>query len=209
MKNSFFKITTLLLITCILTSFIFSCDDTEKLKYTNGVFVDSSTDSEYVACSSAIIAASIGEKKAKMGSTYYYTVPGYDDGEFLTQSFESGYEVIRKKDVHEPSLSELNVTKIAVCRISDKKVFAESQTEDKELISQMIEAVTTPLSEDEDKLPPANPVLTRELRIFSDNYPYICYRISYLEDTRGQGYLYDRSTGICRNVGSLLIGKLL
>ncbi len=209
MKTNYIRIFAFILVTCILSAFVSSCEDTEKLKYTNGVFVNSSSNSEYVACSSSIVAAAIGEKKAKFADTYYYAVPGYDDGEFLTQKFEDGYEVIRKKDVYEPLLSDLNVTKISVCRITDKTVFAEAQTEDKDLISQIVEAVLTPPSENEDKLPPANPVFTRELRIFSDNYPYICYKISYLEDTRGQGYLYDRSTGICKNVGSLLIGKLL
>ena len=209
MKKNNFRIIASLLIVSILSACFFSCDGTEKLKYTDGVFVDPSSNSEYVPCSPSIIAAAIGEKKAKFADIYYHIIPGYENGEFLTQKFEDGYEVIRKKDVHEPALSELNITNISVCRITDTSVFAEAQTEDKELISKITEAVLTPPSEDEDTLLPANPVFTRELRIFSDNYPYLCYRISYLEDTRGQGYLYDRATGICKNVGGLLIGKLL
>ena len=193
-KNNILWLILSLALLFLLFPSLISCESVIRLEYKDGVLEGGGENSDYEKCSFSIIAASIStEKKAKLGGTYFYRIPGYEESEFLTQSFDDGYAVIRKKGIEEPALNELKANKIYICNVTSAKVFSEAEIVDKETIDKIIAAIQT----ESELLPPSPSEFTRELRIASENYPHLYYRISYLEDTRGVGYFYDRATGNC------------
>jgi len=172
------------------------CDGLIPARYDDsGVFIINGE--RYAECAGSVCAAYIGEKYSRWNDMVFYLIPGCDSAEYLTLSRSDGGNVFKKESLPEPVLSEINITKAYFCRVTETKVIAESELTDRELISAMVDAVTN----GEECVMPGSSELTREIRIASEDYPFLYYRLSYMEDTRADGYLYDRGTGKCVFVG--------
>ena len=196
------KILSLLLAAALFSAILSGCDGLVAAKYDSSSEAFVIDGEKYVECSGSVCSAYIGEKYSKWSDMIFYLIPGYDSREFLTLSREDGASVFKKEGLEEPELSKLSVTKIYVCRVTEAKVIAESEITDEELISRITDAVIN----GEECVMPGSSEFTRELRIASVDFPYLYYRVSYMEDTRADGYLYDRSLGKCVFVGKMLTG---
>lgn len=156
-----------------------------------------------------------GKLIAGIGEFELYQIAHAPEGEWVTTA---DGDVLYRKDVQLPSLTEFGATNIYVCREGEKiHAFANITKTDE------INAILKTYLEGE-SIPYPNKVATESLRlrIASDKYPFLFYRLTYLEyasdvivytvdaqgneieTNYGKYFIYNRDDGRCVPAGDVV-----
>ena len=198
------------------------CSCSAKITYDkeSGIYKDK-RGNEYLRAPSCYEPVSyLSEKKygtlvAGIGEFDLYAISNAQEGDWLTTA---DGDVLYKKGVTLPTLEEFGVDGVLICREGESiHAFArvETQAEIDALIKTYLEGESIPY--------PSRPAAqSLRLRMTSEEYPFLYYRLTYLEyssdvivystDENGQEietnygkyFIYDRDAGRCVPVGDAL-----
>lgn len=156
-----------------------------------------------------------GSMTAGIGTFDLYTVSNTEEGLWLTTE---NREVLYRSDLKLPTLLEFGTNGVLICREGERiHAFAQVQTQDEidALIKTYLEGESIPY-------PSRAASQSLRLRLTSKEYPFLYYRLTYLEyaedvivytvDENGQEietnygkyFIYDRDDGRCVPVGDAL-----
>lgn len=197
------------------------CSCSAKITYDkeSGIYEDK-RGNEYLRAPSCYEPVSyLSEKKygtliAGIGEFDLYAISNAKEGDWLTTA---DGDVLYKKGVTLPTLEEFGVDGVLICREGESiHAFArvETQAEIDALIKTYLEGESIPY--------PSRPAAqSLRLRMTSEEYPFLYYRLTYLEYSSdvivyaeenglelnisyGKYFIYDRDTGRCVPVGDAL-----
>jgi hypothetical protein len=198
-----------------------ACSGT-KINYNgeNGSYTDKKGN-EYLRAPSAYEPVSYETDKpfgtliAGIGEFTLYRIAGAEDGEWVTTA---DGDVLYKQGIKLPELQEFGTTHIYVCR-EGEKIHAFANIQKSTEIAEIIKAYT-----EGESIPYPNKMAEKSLRLrfASDAYPFLYYRLTYLEyasdvivyttDTEGKEietnygkyFIYNRDEGRCVPVGDVV-----
>lgn len=211
----------LVLIAMMLALSLCACSGT-KINYDqeNGSYTDKKGN-EYLRAPSAYEPVSYktdkvyGKLTAGIGEFDLYQIAGAQEGTWLTTADS---DVIYKKGAKLPTLAELGTDRILVCR-EGEKIHAFATIVKAEEIGALVQAYM-----EGESIPYPNRVASESLRLrfASDDFPYLYYRLTYLEYSSdvivyttdadgneietnyGKYFIYNRDDGRCVPAGDVV-----
>lgn len=123
-----------------------------------------------------------------------------DEKKYLSAPEYGFYDLYYNIEYELPVLSEFGATYALICKVGTTVIQTGTLTNDETALAIELllkgEQVPYPSGIDSDTV--------LQLNIRSDEYGFLYYVISYFETVDGFRYLYDRSTGMCVNLGDNL-----
>ena len=168
-------------------------------------FTDKSTGNTYTNIPFCFEPIILGDEYAKWNTgeenVIFYEIEGADPALWLA---EEGLTVFLNTREDVPTLREFEpsgviITVEEVLTVSLAVINKASDIEALVEIWENAEAV---------ELPGATPTLSYSARFTSDLYPWLYYRLVYVEYSDGARYLYDRESGRCVDAGDIIASYL-
>lgn len=149
--------------------------------------------------------AALGEEYAKWNTgeenVIFYEIDGADPELWLA---EEGLTVFINTSEKLPTLRELAPTSVIVM-VEDVLSVTLTVVDNSSDIEALIEAWENGKSVE---LPSAEPALSYSAKFASGEYPWLYYKLIYVEYSDGARYLYDRESGRCVDAGEVIAAYL-
>ena len=179
----------------ILLSLLVSCSPLIKITYDDGKYIDKSNDVTYYAAGVSYEPIAVGAEYAEYKKTVLREIDGLDPKLWLTESYEGIGSIYYSSEITLPSLSEFEPSAFIICQVSEN-IQALKTVEEQADINDILEAVA---NGEDAELPQS--AESYHIKFTSDKYPGIYYDLLYVQITDGLGYVFDRDTKRCVEIG--------
>ena len=172
---------------------------------TANTFTNKSTGIAYTNIPFCYEPVALGDEYAKWDTgeenVIFYEIEGADPTVWLA---EEGLTVFINISEEVPTLRELKPTSVIVM-VEDVLSVTLAKVEAAEDIEALISAWE---SGESVELPGAEPALSYSAKFTSSEYPWLYYKLVYVEYSDGARYLYDRESGRCVDAGKVIAAYL-
>ena len=182
-----------------LTALLFtSCSPLIKITYDDGRYIDKSNGITYYAAGVSYEPQAVGSKYAKYKKTVLHEINGLDPKLWLTESYEGIGSIFYSSEITLPSLLEFEADSFAICLVGET-IQSLKVSDDPADISAILDAVA---NGENVELPQS--AESYHLKFTSAKYPCIFYDLLYVQNADGKGYVFDRDTKRCVEIGDVV-----
>jgi len=172
---------------------------------TANTFTDKSTGITYTDIPFCYEPVMLGEEYAKWNTgeekVIFYEIPGADPTVWLA---EEGMTVFLNTAHDLPDLSGFKPTGVIIV-VEEMIQVSLAVIEKAEDVEALVEAWE---NGEAVELPGAEPTLSYSAKFTSEEYPWLYYKLVYVEYADGARYLYDRESGRCVDAGEVISAYL-
>lgn len=175
-----------------------SCSSLIKITYDDGKYIDKANGITYYSAGVSYEPIAIGGEYAMYKKTVLHTIDGLDPKLWLTEMYEGIGSIYYSTDIKLPSIDEFEPDSFLICLVDEtiQNLKTVESSSDIEAILNAIENgddVELPLSAE-----------SYHLKFVSDKYPSIYYNLLYVQTPDGKGYVFDRDTKRCVEIGDVV-----